>query len=91
MPGRNVTGPIGAGAMTGRGFGFCTGAAPGYGTGRMGLGLGWRRGCGYGRGYGRFFASDFQPDEVARKELLEQRKKALETGLDYVNRQLEGM
>ncbi len=92
MPGRNGTGPMGAGPMTGRGFGFCTGAAPGYGTGRgLGLGLGWRRGCGYGRGYGRFFASDFQSDDVSRREILERRKAALETGLDSVNRQLEDM
>lgn len=91
MPGRNGTGPMGAGPMTGRGFGFCTGAAPGYGTGRgLGLGLGWRRGCGYGRGYGRFSASR-TTDDLSRREMLEQHKKALEVGLDSVNRQLDDM
>ena len=39
MPGRDRTGPIGAGPMTGRGLGFCTGTGLG-----MGLGLGCRRG-----------------------------------------------
>lgn len=34
MPGRDGTGPIGAGSMTGRGKGFCTGAdAVRYGAG----------------------------------------------------------
>ena len=42
MPRRDGTGPMGAGSMTGRGLGFCTGAnAVKYGAGPgMGLGLG---------------------------------------------------
>lgn len=53
MPGGDGTGPMGAGPMTGRGAGYCAGAAvPGYvnrgfgggffGRGRGGGGRGWR-------------------------------------------------
>jgi hypothetical protein len=54
MPGGNGTGPNGAGPMTGRGAGFCTGneaLARGRGPGRgfgMGAGGGRRSGSGYG-------------------------------------------
>ena len=62
MPRGDGTGPMGMGAMTGRGAGYCSGTAqPGftgnrYGFGR-GLGLGrrcganWGPGFGYGRGW----------------------------------------
>jgi len=50
MPGRNRTGPMGAGPMTGRGLGYCN-------VGRsIGLGSRWRAaspGLGFGRGLGR--------------------------------------
>ena len=50
MPRRDGTGPMGAGSMTGRGLGFCTGAnAVKYGAGPgMGLGLGLARRRGFG-------------------------------------------
>jgi hypothetical protein len=48
MPGGDRTGPAGAGPMTGRGLGYCSGsAAPGYAYGRGGFGGGFGR-----RGYG---------------------------------------
>ena len=52
MPRRDGTGPMGAGSMTGRGFGLCTGAnAVKYGAGLgMGLGLGLACRRGFGRG-----------------------------------------
>jgi len=49
MPGRDGTGPAGAGAMTGRGFGCCAGHTAGFG-----LGLACRRGFGAGAGKTRF-------------------------------------
>jgi len=61
MPGGDRTGPMGMGAMSGRGAGYCSGAGtPGYanpGLGR-GMGFGFGRGrCawngGYGGGFGR--------------------------------------
>ena len=53
MPGRDGTGPMGLGPMTGRGAGYCGGRNAAQGAGR-GLGLGFRGGRGAGRGgYGR--------------------------------------
>ncbi len=55
MPGGDRTGPMGMGAMSGRGAGVCAGNnMPGYtsaGPGR-GFGTGFGRGCGFG-GKGR--------------------------------------
>ncbi len=69
MPGRDGTGPVGAGSMTGRGLGLCTadnavkdGANRAMGSG---LGLACRRGSGrglghsFGRGFGRGFSRGF--------------------------------
>ena len=63
MPGRNQSGPMGMGPMTGRGAGYCRGnagreipypaAGSGYGMGfgrGRGLGCGWRMGRNFGRG-----------------------------------------
>ena len=56
MPGRDGTGPMGMGAMTGRAAGLCAGfSAPGYANsipGR-GFGMGFGRGSFGGRGGGR--------------------------------------
>ena len=59
MPGRNGTGPMGQGAMTGRGLGYCAGGntafygrGAGCGFGR-GMGRGINAGYGFGRGMGR--------------------------------------
>ncbi|MFP3999507.1 MAG: DUF5320 domain-containing protein [Desulfobacterales bacterium] len=59
MPGGDRTGPIGAGPMTGRGAGFCSGfAAPGFAV--PGPGRGFGMGFGRGRGLrGRFFGGGF--------------------------------
>jgi hypothetical protein len=50
MPGKDGTGPLGQGSMTGGGFGYCRSEVIGrqYGVrGRGGIG----RGCGFGRGF----------------------------------------
>ena len=88
MPGRDGTGPMGAGPMRGGGFGLYGGGAPGYGVG-CGLGMGWRRGC--GRGFGRQFAPVFLTDGVSKKDLLSQLKHALKSRLEIINRQLDAM
>ncbi len=51
MPGRNKTGPLGQGPLTGRGAGFCgrNAGMPGQGNG-PGCGLGFGRGRGFGMG-----------------------------------------
>lgn len=56
MPGGDRTGPLGMGAMTGRGTGYCAGSgAPGYANPvpGCGFGMGFGRGRG-GRGFGFF-------------------------------------
>ncbi len=57
MPGRNRTGPLGQGVMSGRGLGDCGGTAaydeaPAFGRGRGMGGGGGGRGRGRGRGMG---------------------------------------
>lgn len=56
MPGRDGTGPMGQGTMTGRGLGYCTGVNAGLYGARMGRGIGLgmsrRMGLGFGRGLG---------------------------------------
>ena len=89
MPGRDGTGPIGVGPMSGRGLGVCSAGAPGYGEGR-GLGFGRRGGRGYGRGFGGYLSSD-RDDSMTRKEALSEQKKLLKDRLDFVNRQLDDL
>ena len=69
MPRRDGTGPMGAGSMTGRGLGLCTGAnAVKYGAGLgMGLGLGLAcRRC-FGRGFGRGVLHLTRPPQKHKK------------------------
>ena len=75
MPRRDGTGPMGAGSMTGRGLGLCTGTnAVKYGAGLgMGLGLGLACRRGFGRGFGRGFANN-QTSSKTQKELLSEQK-----------------
>lgn len=92
MPGRNGTGPMGAGSMTGRGLGACTGVnAVGYGYGR---GMGYGRGLfcrrGYGRGFGRG-ASIYETSPKTQKELLDEQKRILQDRLEYIDKQLENL
>jgi len=68
MPGFDGTGPMGAGPMTGGGWGNCNPSGRYYGAPRYGLGRGFRGGFGrgfgfrgaraYGRGFGRRGAYD---------------------------------
>lgn len=84
MPGRDGSGPVGRGAMTGRGLGYCTGVlAARYGVGRR---LGY--GMGYGRGYRRYCV----PESIGprdQREFLEEEKELLENRLSALNKQLE--
>ena len=89
MPGRNGTGPMGYGPMTGRGFGPCGGgAAYGgrfYGR-RMGLGRGARFGGGFG-GAGYYGPVELKAEE--QKELLQERKSFLESELNDLQKHLD--
>ena len=97
MPGRDGTGPMGAGPMTGRGFGGCY---AGYGRGAgvagfgFGRGIGRGMGCrgGFGRGIARCFG--FQPEfeapsVMSEKDFLEEQKKFLEAQLDAINKKMQ--
>ena len=93
MPGGDKSGPTGMGAFTGRGFGYCTGAATvtNYGAGFGGvprLGLGHRRGFGRGR-----VISGSIDQDIAEmpKKLLQNQKDLLKRRLDAIDKRLEEM
>ncbi len=97
MPGGDGTGPMGMGAMTGRGLGYCAGSpAAGYVTPG-----GWGRGGGRGLGNrrrNRFFAYDWFPwgrgpvsADVGGKELLQKQAEVLKRQLDEVQARISGM
>jgi len=85
MPRRDGSGPMGAGAMTGRGMGACAnGQDTHYGNGfRMGLGC--RRGIKGGRGFfGRF--SDVQISKEEQKRILENQKNEIQKRLEDLDK-----
>ena len=87
MPGRNGTGPTGAGPMTGRGFGLCTGnglqTRP-----HFGLGFGCRRGFGNGFNQQGRTVVPSNANQPLQENLVEQ-KRLLEKKLHEVNHDLE--
>ena len=84
MPRRNGTGPMGAGAKTGRGLGLCTGRdGAGFGMGR---GLVCRRG--FGGGFGRGYAIN-QDSGKTNKNFLQEQKELLQSRLEAIDEQLE--
>ena len=92
MPRRDGTCPMGAGSMTGRVLGSCTGAnAVKYGAGLgMGLGLGLACRRGFGRGFGRGIGVN-QNTSKTQKELLQEQKNVLKSRLDVIDKQLENL
>lgn len=86
MPRGDGTGPLGAGARTGRGFGNCDGEQtpaqrPGFGRG-VGRGLACRR------GFGRANVSE-QTSTKTEKDLLIEQKRLLQEQLNAIDQQLE--
>lgn len=101
MPGRDGTGPMGLGPMTGRGAGYCGGRVAVQGAGR-GLGLGFR-GAGRG-GYGRrnmFYATGLTgwqraaqaaaPAQVAEQSPPDAEKQLLRQQVEAMQLQLDAM
>ncbi len=90
MPRRDNTGPMGAGAMTGRALGVCANnAAPTCGSGiatRPAL----ARRCGFGRGVGRGFRIN-ETTLKTQKELLQEQKELLQNRLNALDKQLENL
>lgn len=92
MPRRDGTGPANAGAMTGRGFGFCSTESSeksniGFG---MGLRHSCRRGLGRGRGLNRGSGAN-QAFGKTEKQLLQERKSALQNRLQVIDKKLENL
>ncbi len=90
MARRDGTGPMGAGAMTGRGLGVCPGAAaPMYGNYYGGSYPGRGPGCGRGfaRGGGRGFG--FSPHVALSKDMLKAQKDQLESLIESIDKELE--
>ena len=89
MPARDGTGPMGQGAMTGRGMGNCAtpsspiGYQPRAWDGRWGCGRGYGRKAGLGRG---FYVQPMQPEQ--QKDWLEAQKKELENRLKEIDEQI---
>lgn len=77
MPGRDGTGPMGFGQMSGKGLGLCSG----LNMTRRGFGRGFKT------GYCRNFA--FSTNADSEKEFLSQQKSLLESKIDYINQKLE--
>lgn len=101
MPGRDGTGPLGRGALTGRGLGDCEGSRAGYAGRAFGFGRGrGMRGCGFGRGMGGWTGPGrgyglraWYADEsgVSGKEALNEQKNALERQLEAIQARLDGL
>lgn len=78
MPRRDGTGPMGMGAISGRGMGYCNGYRENSNFRGFGLGLG------LGRHFGRRFLSGAYND----KEFLTMQKTILEERLNWINKML---
>ncbi len=89
MPYRNGTGPMGAGPLTGRGFGYC-GAGFGFGRGfGMGMGYGWRTG---GWGFAPYVLNPaYAPTVELQKQALINEQKYLETRLEALKAQINSL
>jgi len=90
MPGRDQTGPMGSGAMTGRGLGICNGAKAVYET-RLGRGAG--RGLGRGffcrRGVGLRRGINGPISKLTQQELLLEQKELLQREIASIDQALE--
>lgn len=92
MPGKNQTGPVGLGPLTGRRMGNCAGNTNselnnGFGRGmRNGNGRGFNRNS--GRGFGRKFAySDNR--NFSNKEAIESEMNVVKEQLSFLEKKLE--
>lgn len=94
MPGRDGSGPLGAGPLTGRGLGPCAGRRLKYAAGAgAGIGLGLGLGLGLGRRR-RFRGAGSTPAAVSgktRKQLLQEQKDLLTRRLDAIERQMNDL
>ena len=85
MPRRDGTGPMGLGAMTGKGLGVIPG---GFGKG-MGMGFKHRGFYGCKRGFAFDGVMVNNVNEISGQEQLAEQKNILEKRLEIINKQLE--
>jgi len=81
MPGFDKTGPLGQGAITGRGLGPCGGGM------RRGCGRGFGRGMGFRRG----FATPVTLTKDEEKKILEADLKDIEVEKEAIQKRLKEM
>ena len=84
MPGRNGTGPLGMGSLTGRGLGPCGGGYFSYRRPRLGFRNGYRRGLRY---YGYY--EPYSTDRNTERDFMEEEKAMLEARLRDINEILD--
>lgn len=93
MAGRDGTGPMSQGAMSGRGLGPCVGVDSGAYSVGLGRGIGRKSGMGFGagnecrRGFGNALTGG--SIDLNDKEILKEQKELLQKRLDTINKQLE--
>lgn len=85
MPKRDGTGPMGQGAMTGRGLGNCNDGEIMNSDFGMGRRFGRGMGCSNGRGYNRSKGMGMD------REYLTEQKSMLQKTLDAIEKQLENL
>lgn len=88
MPRRDGTGPMGQGALTGRGLGPCNVTGRAY----CGRGIGYGRNTAYcGRGFGRGLGYGYAVpvNTIMTKESLEEEKAILQERLNTINKELD--
>lgn len=89
MAGRDGSGPIGQGPLTGRGMGVCQGARQSrFFSGRgCGMGFGGRGRAGIGFGFGNGFSG--LSAGATDKEILNEERELLKQRMDQIDRELE--
>jgi len=91
MPGRDSTGPMGQGPMTGRQLGFCNSNIYRNGVAYRQFGGGFGR----GRGFNRFssFDNEFFPESYSSSEteieILKRQSKELKDNLNQIEKRIE--
>ncbi|MFH1878152.1 MAG: DUF5320 domain-containing protein [Candidatus Omnitrophota bacterium] len=106
MPGFDGTGPMGAGAMTGGGRGYCVAPAgnlrssfTGSFSGRCGRGRGFGRGygfrrAGYSNAYGNLYAAPSYPAAFTPKQeadMLKAEARAMQGEIDAINQRVKDL
>ncbi|MCK5029371.1 MAG: DUF5320 domain-containing protein [Bacteroidales bacterium] len=92
MPGRNQTGPVGLGPLTGRRMGNCVGSTNPELISGFGFGRGMRNG--FGRGFNQGFGRNYTFSETqnfSNKEAIENEVNMLKEQLSILEKKLENL